>query len=202
MHFIYLGFTKPPIFFFVFLPAFPSLSFPSFPAHIGRKKLSHLLKRYLVPCLQMDHIKPRALGLGHTSILFPHPPAMTAGIRAPSLKSEDMKKRNIGWFYPQRPQGASLSTFLGWLNHWVITQRHPHKCATIRLDLSRISQHFLHLWNFHFQMSQALIQVFFHLETSLIVKLAQKITWSEHFPPRCVFSNLSNFDWRVFMHCY
>ena len=43
---------------------------------------------------------------------------------------------------------------------------------------------------------------FFHLETSLFVKLAQKITWSEHFPPRCVFSNLSNFDWRVFMHCY
>ena len=116
---------------------------------------------HLVPCLQMDHIKPRALGLGHTLILFPHPPAMTAGIRAPSLKSEDMKKRNIGWFYPQRPQGASLSTFLGWLNHWVITQRHPHKCATIGLDLSRISQHFLHLWNFHFQMSQALIQVFF-----------------------------------------
>ena len=43
---------------------------------------------------------------------------------------------------------------------------------------------------------------FFHLETSLIVKLAQKITWSEHFPPRSVFSNLSNFDWRVFMHSY
>ena len=60
-----------------------------------------------------------------------------------------------------QPEGASLSTFLGWLNHWVITQRHPHKCATIKLDLSRISQHFLHLWNFHFQMSQALIQVFF-----------------------------------------
>ena len=112
------------------------------------------------------------------------------------------EKEKYWLILPTHSQGASLSTFLGWLNHWVITQRHPHKCATIRLDLSRISQHFLHLWNFHFQMSQALIQVFFHFETSLIVKLAQKITWSEHFPPRCVFSNLSNFDWRVFMHCY
>ena len=40
---------------------------------------------------------------------------------------------------------------------------------------------------------------YLHLESSLIVKLAQEITWSEHFTPRCVFSNLSNFDRWAFL---
>lgn len=125
----------------------------------------------------MDHVKPWASGLGHTIILFPHPPAMTAGIHVSSLKVEDMKiEEEKYWLILPTARGlfVHFSRLIESLSHYAAASAQvcDHRARPFS-NLSTFSP------SVKFSLSDdesSLDTSYLRLDSSLIVKLAQKIT--------------------------